>query len=301
MESEPGGMELEAALKRGCATLKRGGCARLRVRPHFAVDFKVLIGDNALNDLREIVDFIAEDDPGAAARLGEKLMAPAMDLANLSNPAGTPSSAQSAETFTYDAAGNRGSLTLNGTSTSYSANTVNQYTKAGSNSLGYDGNGNLSVGLAGSTSWTYDAQNRMVSAVAANGVTMTIAYDALNRPVMRIETTGSAPTFLVYDGWNLVDEYAGNALQYSYLHGAQPDEMLTRTDSGGNAVYYLRDGLGSVKALTDASANVLEIYAYDVYGQPSLQHCGRCAAHWVLEREPVPLHGAGVFARHRRL
>jgi len=28
--------------------------------------------DSALNDLREIVDFIAEDDPGAAARLGEK-------------------------------------------------------------------------------------------------------------------------------------------------------------------------------------------------------------------------------------
>jgi len=46
--------------------------------------FKVLITDSALNDLREIVDFIAEDDPGAAARLGEKLIVRAMDLANLS-------------------------------------------------------------------------------------------------------------------------------------------------------------------------------------------------------------------------
>ncbi len=128
------------------------------------------------------------------------------------------------------------------------------------------------MGLAGSTPWTYDAQNRLVSAVTANGVTMTIAYDALNRPVMRSESTGSAPAFLVYDGWNLVDEYAGNAFQYNYLHGAQPDEMLTRTDSGGNAVYYLRDGLGSVRALTDASANVLELYNYDVYGQPTFSN-----------------------------
>jgi plasmid stabilization system protein ParE len=45
--------------------------------------FKVLTTDNALNDLREIVEFIAEDDPRAAERLGEKLIVRAMDLANL--------------------------------------------------------------------------------------------------------------------------------------------------------------------------------------------------------------------------
>ena len=47
------------------------------------MDFKVLIGDSALNDLREIVEFIAQDDPRAAERLGEKLIARAMSLATL--------------------------------------------------------------------------------------------------------------------------------------------------------------------------------------------------------------------------
>ena len=45
------------------------------------MDFKVLITDSALADLREIVTFIAHDDPVAALRLGEKLIARALRLA----------------------------------------------------------------------------------------------------------------------------------------------------------------------------------------------------------------------------
>lgn len=47
------------------------------------MDFKVLITDSAVTDLREIIEFIAEDDPRAAARMGEKLIARALDLATL--------------------------------------------------------------------------------------------------------------------------------------------------------------------------------------------------------------------------
>jgi plasmid stabilization system protein ParE len=45
------------------------------------MDFKVLIADSALNDLREIVEFVAQDDPVAAERLGLKLLARALSLA----------------------------------------------------------------------------------------------------------------------------------------------------------------------------------------------------------------------------
>ena len=45
------------------------------------MDFKVLITDTALADLREIVEFVAHDDPQAAARVGEKLIARALSLA----------------------------------------------------------------------------------------------------------------------------------------------------------------------------------------------------------------------------
>ena len=39
-----------------------------------------MITESAQNDLREIVEFVARDDPRAAERLGEKLIARAMSL-----------------------------------------------------------------------------------------------------------------------------------------------------------------------------------------------------------------------------
>jgi plasmid stabilization system protein ParE len=35
------------------------------------MDYQVLITDSALADLREIIEFVAQDDPQAAARLDE--------------------------------------------------------------------------------------------------------------------------------------------------------------------------------------------------------------------------------------
>jgi plasmid stabilization system protein ParE len=45
------------------------------------MDFKVLIADTAVNNLREIVEFVAQHDAAAAERLGAKLLARAMSLA----------------------------------------------------------------------------------------------------------------------------------------------------------------------------------------------------------------------------
>jgi len=47
------------------------------------VDFKVLIGDSAIADLKQIVEFVAADNPTAAMRLGEKLLAHALSLGSL--------------------------------------------------------------------------------------------------------------------------------------------------------------------------------------------------------------------------
>ena len=47
------------------------------------MDFKVLIADSALADLKEIVEFVAEDNREAAIRLGEKLVAHALSLSTM--------------------------------------------------------------------------------------------------------------------------------------------------------------------------------------------------------------------------
>ena len=44
---------------------------------------QVLITDNALADLREIVEFVAQDDAVAAERMGHRLVARALDLATM--------------------------------------------------------------------------------------------------------------------------------------------------------------------------------------------------------------------------
>jgi len=45
------------------------------------MDFKVLIADSAIADLKEIVEFVATDNPEASSRLGQKLLGQALSLA----------------------------------------------------------------------------------------------------------------------------------------------------------------------------------------------------------------------------
>ncbi len=59
----------------------------------------------------------------------------------------------------------------------YSVNGLNQYTAAGPATFLYDANGNLRAD--GSTSYVYDAENRLVSASGATSATL--SYDPLGR------------------------------------------------------------------------------------------------------------------------
>jgi RHS repeat-associated protein len=165
--------------------------------------------------------------------------------------------------YSYDAVGNRNFVTDNGVTQSYTANSSNQYTTAGTMAPGYDGNGNLS-GLSGA-SYGYDAQNRLVSATAS-GTTITFAYDARNRCVQR--TTNGSALYLYYDDWNLIEEHTGGAVLNRYIHGAGVDEILARLSASGAAIYFHQDALGSTIALTDSTGNVIERYKYDVFGAP---------------------------------
>jgi RHS repeat-associated protein len=172
-----------------------------------------------------------------------------------------------AETFEYDAAGNRVSVadSASGT-TDYTANNLNQYTGVGATTPVYDSNGNLSA--YSPWSYTYDAGNRLLT--AGDGTTSAgFAYDGLNRQVAR--TISGVTTYLIYDGWNLIAEYdSSGALQAKYIHGVRTDEILAKIDSSGSTVYYHHDGLGSTTALTNAAGALLESYHYDAFGKPTI-------------------------------
>ncbi len=156
----------------------------------------------------------------------------------------------------------------------YAANGLNQYTAAGSASLSYDANGNLTSD--GSTSFTYDIENRLVAASGAK--VAGLRYDPLGR---LYETGGaSANTRLLYDGDALVGEYStGGALLRRYVHGLGADEVLAWYEGAGvdgSTRRHLYSNMqGSIVTVMDFSGAVLGINRYDEYGTPQSTNLGR--------------------------
>ena len=157
-------------------------------------------------------------------------------------------------------------------SKAYTPNGLNQYDAVAGAAYTYDANGNLTSD--GATTYSYDLENRLISASAAN--VATLAYD----PLGRLDTVGSpstATTRFLYDGDTLVAEYSGGAVQQRYVHGSGVDEPL---------VWYLgadlttrrflhADHQGSIVTVTNAFGDALAINRYEEYGQPQGSNLGR--------------------------
>jgi YD repeat-containing protein len=120
------------------------------------------------------------------------------------------------------------SNTPDGPARNYSVNGLNQYTSVAGTTHSYDLNGNLTSD--GTTSFVYDAENRLVS---ANGGTKTLTYDPMGR-LFEI-SSGSLKTQFLYDGDRLVAEYDGisGALLRRYVHGPGADEPLLWYEGSG--------------------------------------------------------------------
>jgi RHS repeat-associated protein len=169
--------------------------------------------------------------------------------------------AASAESYSYDAVGNRSS------DPSYVFDNADRLVSYGGTSLTYDSNGNL-VGRSdanGQTNYAYDARNRLIGIMLADGTSATYKYDALGR---RIEKNiGGAITRYVYDGGTILLEQDGSGATVArYTHSLRVDEPLIM-DRGGQSYYFLADGAGSVVALADGSRAIAQSYSYDSFGR----------------------------------
>lgn len=150
-------------------------------------------------------------------------------------------------------------------STTYAANSLNQYTTVGSGSLGYDSNGNLSTN--GGTSFTYDVENRLVA--AAGSLAATMVYDPLGR---LYQTSGgiSGTTQFLYDGDALVAEYDGSGiLLRRYVHVDGEDHPLLWYEGTSSTPYRLyADHHGSISEVISDSGALQAVDTYDEYGVP---------------------------------
>jgi RHS repeat-associated protein len=175
------------------------------------------------------------------------------------------------ETYSYDALGNvtaRSGTLL--TDAVFSYNGDNQLVSGAGSTYLYDAAGRLlsvtdSTGQV--TRYSYDARGRLVSSQAPDGTITSYTYD-----YQGVRQSQQGP-----DGLDkyLVDELFGAASAQvvresdstgaTLRHFVVGARLLSFTE-GANVGYYLSDGLGSTRLLTDQTGAVTDTYSYSAYG-----------------------------------
>ena len=113
----------------------------------------------------------------------------------------------------------------------------------------YDGAGNM-ASLMGSN-FSYDAENRITTAVQPGIGTVTYTYDGDGRRVMKAVSTG-LQTVYVYDiGGKLVAEYSSGAVSVPPCH----------------TCFLSTDHLGSTRLVTDENGNTVSRHGYIPFGE----------------------------------
>ena len=170
------------------------------------------------------------------------------------------------ETFSYDPVGNRlNSIDYDG----WNYSNRNELISYGSVSFAYDENGNTvsKTNEYGTTSYTYNFDNRLVRIDLPGGEYAEYKYDEMGRRI-RKNVNGNATTY-VYDGIRLLAEYdSSGAIARNYFYGADPfnPSMLL---IGGSGYSFLKDHLDATKKLIDEDGTVVWSGTYSGFGEVS--------------------------------
>ena len=187
-------------------------------------------------------------------------------LRSESHPAG---SGLPSQTFGFDPAGNRTSWAGVGQAT-YDA--ADRLQSDGINNYIFDAEGNLKskTAIAGGavTSYDWNSDRQLLAIHYPDGTSGTYRYDPFGRRIASQDPTQQ--TRFVYNGLNVHSDYGTqNQLQASYVTSLDVGSALEAVSSTGQVSYYLDDGLGSVRALSDSSGATAGSYQYGAFGQPA--------------------------------
>jgi RHS repeat-associated protein len=170
--------------------------------------------------------------------------------------------------YLYDPAGNRTRTMINGVTSDYVSNNLNQYQSIGSQTLRYDADGNLISRTDGAqtSTYTFNDANQLVAASTPAG-TFTAQYDASGYRVasgINGQTTRYVidPTGL----GNVVGMYnASGGVVAHFNYGAG---LVSRVDATSASSYYDFDALGSTAGLSGSAGSYQDHYSYAPYGAP---------------------------------
>ena len=169
--------------------------------------------------------------------------------------------------YQLDGVGNWSERTVDGATTSFTDNEMNEYASVGAIGQTHDDNGNLTTD--GSQRYSYDFANRLVRVTDATGLTTArYAYDALGRRTLKV--VGDSVTSFFYDGARSIEERNGEgSVTSQYVFGRGIDEVLELTTEG-RSYFYHDNSIGPVVALTDETGAVVERYRYQAYGENTI-------------------------------
>lgn len=117
----------------------------------------------------------------------------------------------------------------------------------------------------------YDAWNRLVS--LSGGITASYEYDGLHRRIKRVENS-STRHFYYNEQWQCLEERSsesGSATTQYTWHPHYVDALAFYYEpSSSKRFYSLYDALFNVTALVNKNLVMVERYAYDAYGKPTI-------------------------------
>ena len=178
--------------------------------------------------------------------------------------------------YTYDCVGNRLTKTTGKDKTEYKYNNLNQLISENGTVYKYDDNGNLIEKLDenGTRSiYTFNKKNRLTKATISSGQNVSVTeykYDyAGNR--ISAQTDGKTTKYIVDTNGVLsqvlYEENGSGSLTTWYTRGIDLISLQKRNTER----YYLQDGHGNVRMLTDEAGIVTDTYDYDAFGNITSQ------------------------------
>jgi len=134
----------------------------------------------------------------------------------------------------------------------------------------YDDNGNTTskTDIGGTTTYTYNYENRLSRIDFPGGGYATYKYDVKGRRIEK-NVNGTITKYL-YDGDSPITEYNGSGiLQRNYFYGAG-DINPSMLFENNNVYYYYHDHLNTPQAVTNESGTIVWNAVYKSFGEVSI-------------------------------
>jgi RHS repeat-associated protein len=172
------------------------------------------------------------------------------------------------ETYNYDAVGNRTSTIINGVTTVYTTNNMNEYTQVGETTYTYNKNGDMTsaTDATGTTTYAHDQENQLVGVATPSGDGSTYIYDALGYRVSSVQNGQHVNNLIDPSGLgNIVGQFdASNNLITDYTYGIG---LVSQVGAANNADYYNFDKIGDTVGITSTAGKYVNQYSYMPFGE----------------------------------